>query len=68
MASESARDMRNYTEDELAKKEKNLREEMFNLRFRLSTGELGDTARIKAAKKELARTLTVIKEKRDVRG
>jgi large subunit ribosomal protein L29 len=35
------------------------RQELFNLRFQHATGQLENTARLKAAKKELARGLTV---------
>jgi large subunit ribosomal protein L29 len=35
------------------------REELFNLRFQHATGQLENTARLKAAKKDLARGLTV---------
>ncbi|MGH2837008.1 MAG: 50S ribosomal protein L29 [Thermoleophilaceae bacterium] len=35
------------------------RQEIFNLRFQHATGQLENTARLKAAKKELARGLTV---------
>jgi len=68
LPSESARELRNLSEEELKDKEKGLREELFNLRFQVATGELGDHAHIKMAKKELARILTVLKEKADVRG
>ena len=37
----------------------NARQEIFNLRFQHATGQLENTARLKAAKKELARGLTV---------
>jgi len=66
--SESARELRNLSSDELRDKEKELREELFNMRFQMSTGEVGDHARIKRAKKELARILTVLKEMSDVRS
>ena len=36
-----------------------VRQELFNLRFQHATGQLENTARMKAAKKELARGLTV---------
>jgi large subunit ribosomal protein L29 len=35
------------------------RQELFNLRFQHATGQLENTARLRAAKKELARGLTV---------
>jgi large subunit ribosomal protein L29 len=66
--SESAKELRNLSKDELQLKEKTLREELFNLRFRLASGEIGDHARIGRAKKELARVCTVLKEKTDVKA
>jgi len=68
MAEESARDLRKLSSDDLRAREKELREELFNLRFQKETGELGDTSRMKKAKRELARVLTVLKEKSDVSG
>ena len=66
MVEESARDLRKLSADDLRTREKELREEVFNLRFQKETGEIGDTSRMKKAKKELARVLTVLKEKSDV--
>jgi large subunit ribosomal protein L29 len=39
------------------------RAEVFNLRFQLATGQLENTARVKAAKQDLARALTVARER-----
>jgi large subunit ribosomal protein L29 len=39
------------------------RQELFNLRFQHATGQLENTARMKNAKKELARGLTVATER-----
>jgi large subunit ribosomal protein L29 len=39
------------------------RAEVFNLRFQLATGQLENTARVTAAKKDLARALTVARER-----
>lgn len=49
--------------DELRQKEMDLRKELFNLRFQLSKGELPNNMRVRAVRKDIARTLTVIKEK-----
>jgi large subunit ribosomal protein L29 len=37
--------------------------ELFNLRFQHATGQLENTARLKVAKKDLARALTVARER-----
>ena len=41
----------------------NARQEIFNLRFQHATGQLEDTAALKRAKRDLARTLTVAQER-----
>ncbi|MCS7163410.1 MAG: 50S ribosomal protein L29 [Thermodesulfovibrio sp.] len=58
-----AKDLRNLSIEELRKKEKELRKELFNLRFQLSKGELQNVRRIRAVKKDIARILTIITEK-----
>ncbi len=59
--------VRDLDEDELAKKVVELRKELFGLRFSNATGELDDTAAIGRAKRDLARALTVARE-RERRG
>ncbi|HWC31537.1 MAG TPA: 50S ribosomal protein L29 [Actinomycetota bacterium] len=39
------------------------RQEVFNLRFQLATGQLENTARLREAKKDLARGLTVARQR-----
>lgn len=56
-------DLRAMTVEELREKEKELRKELFNLRFRLATGELENPMRIRSVRKDIARVLTVITEK-----
>ena len=68
MAGESAKELRGLSVDELGDREKELRQELLNLRFQKATGEIGNTSRIGKAKRELARVLTVLREKRDVRS
>jgi large subunit ribosomal protein L29 len=48
---------------ELVVKLKDAREEEFNLRFRHSTGELENTARLAAARRDVARLLSVARER-----
>ena len=48
---------------ELVEKLKNIREESFNLRLRHATGELEDTAALGRAKKDLARLLTIARQR-----
>ena len=58
-----AKEIRELTLEEIKQKEKDLREEIFNLRFRLSSGQLEDQSRIKITKRNLARVITIRKEK-----
>jgi large subunit ribosomal protein L29 len=58
-----ARELKELTAEELLKKEKDLKEELFNLRFQHSTGQLDNTARLKHVKKDVARLETVLRQK-----
>lgn len=57
-----ASELRNLTYEELQKKLKEARQELFNLRFQLATGQLKNYKKIKQVKKDIARILTVLKE------
>ncbi len=48
--------------DELKQKEQDLRKELFNLRFRLATGEVENPMRIRGIRRDIARVLTVMTE------
>ena len=54
-----ARDLRDLTDDELEHRLADTRQELFNLRFQAATGALENSARLKLAKREIARILTV---------
>lgn len=58
-----AKELRDLTREELLKREKELKEEAFNLRFRHSTGQLDNTARMKLVKKDIARVETTLRQK-----
>ena len=58
-----AKDLRDLTAEELLKRKKDLKEEVFNLRFRHSTGQLDNTSRLKLVKKDIARIELVLHEK-----
>jgi len=51
-------EIKELTEDELETKEKEIRMELFNLKFRKFSGQLDNTSRISILKKDLARILT----------
>jgi large subunit ribosomal protein L29 len=50
-------------DDELVQALKDAREEQFNLRFQHATGELENSARIGVVRRDVARLLTVAKER-----
>jgi large subunit ribosomal protein L29 len=56
-------ELRELPEAELRAHIATARRELFGLRFQHATGELENTAGLKAAKKEIARALTVAKER-----
>jgi large subunit ribosomal protein L29 len=58
-----AREVRELSDDELVKRLAESREELFNLRFQAATGALENTARLKLAKRDIARILTVQAER-----
>jgi large subunit ribosomal protein L29 len=53
----------NLKDDELVTKLRDAKEEAFNLRFRHATGELENTARLSAARRDVARLLTVARQR-----
>jgi len=60
MKAEKIRDM---SDAEIENQLKNLRRELFNLRFQLATHQLHNPARIKLVRKDIARFLTIKREK-----
>jgi large subunit ribosomal protein L29 len=58
-----ARDLRDLTDEELEEKMGETRRELFNLRFQSATGALENSARLRSAKREIARILTVKNER-----
>jgi len=57
-----ATDLKELTKEELLKKRRDIKEEMFNLRFQHSTGQLENTARMKVLRKDVARLDTVLRQ------
>ena len=58
-----ANEIRDLATSDIELKVKSLKEELFNLRFQLATGQLENTARIKEVKKTIARLKTVARER-----
>ncbi len=57
-----AKEIIELSREELTAKEKELGQEIFNLRFQKATGQLGNTANISKVKRDLARVKTVLRE------
>jgi large subunit ribosomal protein L29 len=55
-------DIRKLSTEELAKKQGDLTQELFNLKFQLHTGRLENTSKLKTIRKDIARVSTIITE------
>jgi len=60
--------MRDMTADEITQRVAELREELFNLRFRNSMRQLDNPLKIREGRREMARLLTVLREKQAKEG
>ena len=56
------KNLKGYPLTELVEKEKELKQELFNLRFQLATGQLEGTARIREVRKQIARIKTALRQ------
>jgi large subunit ribosomal protein L29 len=59
----TAKELRDLQDDELLDQVTTARRELFGLRFQLATGELENTAGVGTAKRDLARVLTIARER-----
>ena len=57
-----ASEIRELNKDELVTKIKELKEELFNLRFQHAINQLDNPMRLKYVKKDIARTMTILRE------
>ncbi|HZD79020.1 MAG TPA: 50S ribosomal protein L29 [Actinomycetota bacterium] len=57
------REIRELGDEDLLERVESLKEELFNLRFQLATGQLDNPMRIKQARHEAARILTILRER-----
>lgn len=53
-------ELNGLTTEQLLNREKELKEQLFNLRFQLATGQLENTASLKTVRKNIARVKTVL--------
>lgn len=58
-----ANEIKELTTQELGQKLYDLKEELFNLRFQLATGQLDNPMRIREVKRSYARIKTVLRER-----
>ena len=63
-----ARDLHLLSDGELLEKERELNEELFNLRFQHATGQLENVMRIPQVKRDIARVKTILREKAPNKG
>lgn len=59
----NTKEIREKTNEELLQEIDSLKDELFNLRFQQATGQLENTARLRAVKKTIARIKTVLTER-----
>ncbi|MFZ2263286.1 50S ribosomal protein L29 [Trichococcus shcherbakoviae] len=57
-----ANELKELSTAEMIDKEKQFKDELFNLRFQLATGQLENTARLKEVRKSIARIKTVLRQ------
>ncbi|MDO5037283.1 MAG: 50S ribosomal protein L29 [Tissierellia bacterium] len=57
------KEIRQLNGEQLEEKVNELKNELFNLRFQLATGQLDSTANIKMVKKDIARVKTIQRER-----
>jgi large subunit ribosomal protein L29 len=58
-----ALELRDISVEELKNKVEDLRGELFNLKFQLATGQIENPMRIRLVRRDIARVLTVLREK-----
>ena len=56
-------ELRELTDDELIERLRESKEELFNLRFQMATGQLNNTRRLRIVRQEIARIYTVMRER-----
>jgi large subunit ribosomal protein L29 len=56
-------ELRELTDDELKERVRESKEELFNLRFQIATGQLTNNRRLRIVRHEIARVYTVLRER-----
>ena len=63
MANSRAAEVRDLSDDELLTRLRESKEELFNLRFQVATGQLDNNRRLHAVRKDIARIYTTMRER-----
>jgi large subunit ribosomal protein L29 len=63
-----AKEIRELTRDEIEQRLRESHEELFNLRFQHTTGQLNNPLRIREVRKDIARLTTILKEESERGG
>ena len=63
MAETTAAEIRDLADDELVSRLGEAKEELFNLRFQVATGQLDNNRRLHTVRKDIARIYTVMRER-----
>ena len=68
MSGKSLRELKDLSPAELEQKLKELREEVFNLRFRNSMRQLDNALRIRGTRRDIARVMTLLHQNESAKG
>jgi large subunit ribosomal protein L29 len=60
-----ARELRELSEDELGRKEDELKDQLFKLKFQHALGQLENAMKLKSIKKDIARIKTILGENKE---
>ena len=63
MRTTTAADLRELTDEELVLRVREAKEELFNLRFQMATGQLDNNQRLRTVRHDIARVYTVMRER-----
>ena len=63
MAATTAAELRELSDDELVLRVKEAKEELFNLRFQMATGQLDNNRRLRTVRHDIARIYTIMRER-----
>ncbi|MBB5154758.1 MULTISPECIES: 50S ribosomal protein L29 [Saccharopolyspora] len=59
----TASELRELNEEELVQRLKEAKEELFNLRFQMATGQLQNNRRLRVVRQDIARIYTIMRER-----